>query len=142
MSWINSIIPFLTLKCKGFNLWKHYIVLTWRCSYPVHDIHGWQWQEQLNEVVRVWNTHRIRHSRKQNVFSGRALLLYTMPTVYGCRDYSMQLEEAEVNTCIDSCFFREYPCYEDVFVIMLIFMAKLSSDPVSWNIKQTINQST
>jgi len=43
----------------------------------------------------------------------------------------MHFEEAEVNTCIDSCIFREYPFYEDVFVIMLIFMGKLSSDPVS-----------
>ena len=86
-------------------------------------------QEQLNEVVRVWNTHRIRHSRNQNVVSGRALLLYTMPTVYGCRDYSMQLEEAEVNTCIDSCIFREYPCDEDVFILCMTYMVDNDISP-------------
>jgi len=52
-----------------------------------------------------------------------------MPTVYGCTDYSIDIEEAEVNTCIDSCLFREYPCDEDVFILCMTYMVDNDISP-------------
>jgi len=41
----------------------------------------------------------------------------------------MHFEEAEVNTCIDSCIFREYPCHEDVFILCMTYMVDNDISP-------------
>ena len=72
-------------------------------------------QDQLDEVVRVWNIHRIRKSANQNVPCGRPVVLYSMPELYNRTSHLVPCVPQEIDACRGACVFREYPCDEDVY---------------------------
>lgn len=72
-------------------------------------------KEQLNEVIQIWNSHRIGPSRNQNVPSGRPLLMYSIPELYDQQDYLVPVCADDVEVCEEECIFRRFPCDEDVF---------------------------
>ncbi len=80
-------------------------------------------QEELDEVARVWNAHRIRPSANERVPSGRPLIMYTLPQVYNTRDYSQPVEADAVDVCASECTFRSVSCDEDMHELFQIYMA-------------------
>lgn len=80
-------------------------------------------QEELDDVVREWNCHRIRNSERVNVVSGRPMSLYMMPELYGRTDHLVGVNPRQLQPCLDECIFRDYPCDQDVFQLCLRYMA-------------------
>jgi len=77
-----------------------------------------------------WNTHRIRANRSEHHVAGRPLLMYTMPQMFGGRDFLQPVDRVDVDACRQYCTARgEYPCDQDVFNISCIMMAENG-----WNI--------
>ncbi|XP_027858982.1 uncharacterized protein LOC114135683 [Xiphophorus couchianus] len=74
-------------------------------------------QKELNEVVSAWNHHRIRPTHNSQSPHGRPFMMYTVPEVYGTRDYLHSIDLNRVETCLENCVFKDFPCDEDVFSI-------------------------
>ena len=64
-------------------------------------------QKDVDEAVTIWNIHRIRPTRNQNVPSGKPCILYTMPELYNTYDYAIQVEPAIIEVCKDGCLFNQ-----------------------------------
>lgn len=52
---------------------------------------------ELNNTVKLWNTHYIRKSSNSEV-SGKPDVIYHMPQIYGSQDYSKPFHNDELNT--------------------------------------------
>ena len=71
----------------------------------------------------IWNTHRIRPSRNQIVPSGRPVIMFGHPEVFGTHDLTHHVSAIDVEVCkMDCTFKREYPCDEDIFELCCIEM--------------------
>ncbi|XP_034530357.1 uncharacterized protein LOC117805873 [Notolabrus celidotus] len=80
-------------------------------------------QEELNEVVRTWNTHKIRPRPGQDVHGGRPVLMYTVPQAYSAEDKLKTVELEEVAVCKEECTPKsQFPCDETVFELCLLLM--------------------
>lgn len=79
-------------------------------------------QEQLDEVVRIWNAHTIGPSRNENVPSGRPLVMYSVPELYGREDHLIAVDPVVVGLCEEECIFRQYPCEEDIYHLCIEYM--------------------
>ena len=86
---------------------------------------GYTWQE-LDEVSMVWNSHRIRPSRNDAVPSGRPIVMYSLPSVYGTQDYIQQVDEDIVRICREECSFlhEDVSCDADVHALCLLYMTR------------------
>ena len=43
-------------------------------------------QDELNEIVTTWNSHRIIAKAGHGVIGGRPILMYTLPEMYRTKD--------------------------------------------------------
>ncbi|KAF3847207.1 hypothetical protein F7725_020235 [Dissostichus mawsoni] len=79
-------------------------------------------QEELDEVVRTWNT-QIR-SRPPWVAGGRPILMFSMPQLYGAAEDRLQcILPEEVAVCKEECTPKgQYPCDETVFELCVLLM--------------------
>lgn len=80
-------------------------------------------QEELQHVAHLWNTHIIRSSRNAVAPGGRPLLMYTLPHLFGGENYLQEVSEQAVTACKDECLQRgPYPCEETVFELCCLIM--------------------
>ncbi|CAB1430415.1 unnamed protein product [Pleuronectes platessa] len=50
-------------------------------------------ERELQDVVHLWNTHRIRSSRNTVSPGGRPVMMYTIPQLFGAREYLKEIKE-------------------------------------------------
>ncbi|KAJ8284258.1 hypothetical protein COCON_G00031080 [Conger conger] len=80
-------------------------------------------QKEVDEVVRTWNTHKIRARPGQDVHGGRPVIMYTVPQVYGAEDKLKTVDLEEVVVCKDECTPKsQLPCDETVFELCVLLM--------------------
>ncbi|CAI5653177.1 unnamed protein product [Oreochromis niloticus] len=87
-------------------------------------------QDELDDAAQVWNTHSIRPSKNINIPSGRPNLMYTLPELYGTRDFLCPTEEEHVDLCKNECVFRlTKPCDPVVYELCNILMSESHLTP-------------
>lgn len=79
----------------------------------------------MQQVAHLWNTHVIRNSRNAVAPSGRPILMYTIPHLFGGQDHLKEVSQEAVEACKQECQQRgPYPCDETVFNICCFIMAE------------------
>ena len=92
----------------------------------------YMFQKELDDVARLWNTHRIRPSKNQNVPSGVPLLMYTAPSFYGTRDYLQEVQQDTLEVCLEECSFSTHiPCDPELFELFLLYTEEQNMDAPS-----------
>ena len=71
--------------------------------------------------MKIWNTHVIRPSKNQNVPSGRPIVLYTLPLLFGADDHIQNVRADHVEACLEEIEERTYPCDECIFQLCLLY---------------------
>ncbi len=73
-------------------------------------------QRDLDAILETWNSHRIRQVHNSRSPSGRPLVLYSLPGLYGTHDYICHVSDEDMELCKQECTFRKpLPCDADVF---------------------------
>ncbi|XP_070562308.1 uncharacterized protein [Ptychodera flava] len=89
-------------------------------------------QADLDEVSSIWNTHRIRSSRNQNAPSGRPILLYSLPELYGADNQLRRVDMQAIQCCEEECVPKgEYPCDVTIFDLCCTIMEESDWDKPS-----------
>ncbi len=79
-------------------------------------------QDDLDETMTVWNSHKIRKSRR-GLPSGRPSIMFEVPAVYNTRSYLVPVEPDDVLEFKQRCRFRKnIACDEDVFELCCSLM--------------------
>ncbi|XP_070410032.1 uncharacterized protein [Nothobranchius furzeri] len=82
-------------------------------------------EEELQQVVHLWNTHIIRRSRHAIAPSGRPILMYTIPHLFGGHDHLREVSQEAVDACKEECQMRgPYTCDETVFSLCCLLMSE------------------
>ncbi|PIK52036.1 hypothetical protein BSL78_11049 [Apostichopus japonicus] len=80
-------------------------------------------QEELDNTVLQWNTHRISRSRLHPGPFGRPTMMYFAPRTYLTRDFSNHVEPDELEVCREECRFKDdFPCSQEVFELCCVLM--------------------
>lgn len=80
-------------------------------------------QIDLNEMVRVWNTHHIRASKNQNSPHGRPVVMYMLPSSYNTSSYLHDVDQTKIGVCQEECIFRQqHVCDGDIHELCTILM--------------------
>lgn len=82
-------------------------------------------QRELENVVETWNAHRIRKSKHCDI-NGRPMVLYQAPFLKGTEDYSLPLDNVELNACAEECDFEDSDCDNDILDLADILMEENS----------------
>ncbi|KAL3973486.1 ADP-sugar pyrophosphatase / 8-oxo-dGDP phosphatase / ADP-D-ribose pyrophosphorylase [Sarotherodon galilaeus] len=86
--------------------------------------------DELDDAAQVWNTHSIRPSKNINIPSGRPNVMYTLPELYGTRDFLCPTEEEHVYLCKNECVFQlTKPCDQVVYELCNILMSQSHLTP-------------
>lgn len=89
-------------------------------------------QQELDELMEHWNTHRIRKSR-HNTVSGRPDAIFFNPDSYGGNDMKVQVEMEEITQAIENI--NEPNEENDYTEYFNYVMRELSFDlPTSWEV--------
>lgn len=67
----------------------------------------------------------MRHNVKSNGPTGRPIVMYTSPELYGTVDHICPVEFDELSVCFDACRFESHPCDKDVFDLCGILMSEV-----------------
>lgn len=87
-------------------------------------------QRDLEKVTSIWNRHRIRPSKNENVPHGRPIVLYAMPELFSTRNYMMAVDQGDVAICKTNCVFRgESPCDSEMFELLITYMVEYGFSP-------------
>lgn len=62
-----------------------------------------QFQEDLDRTAQVWNCHRIRRSRTNDLQQGRPMLMYSLPALYGANDCIKGVNQDAIRLCEAEC---------------------------------------
>ncbi|XP_062317543.1 uncharacterized protein LOC134021084 [Osmerus eperlanus] len=80
-------------------------------------------QDELDEMICVWDSHVIRPSKNDRVPSGRPRIMYMFPELYATHDCVSSVESADVQLCRSSCTFRPaVPCNIDIYNLCNVLM--------------------
>ncbi|XP_034339055.2 uncharacterized protein [Magallana gigas] len=85
-------------------------------------------QDELQEVVHLWNTHRMRQSPHQVSPSGRPLTMYRLPHLYNAEHHLCQVSLEKIRVCKEECSFKG-PCPCDRFELCCLLMAENNLQP-------------
>ena len=82
-------------------------------------------QDELDQITSLWNTHMIRPRRNQRSPSGLHVMMYTAPHLYGAQDHICQSENEDLRICKEESREKgEYPCDDTVYDICCLLMAE------------------
>ncbi|XP_065136100.1 uncharacterized protein [Paramisgurnus dabryanus] len=81
-------------------------------------------QDELDEVVRTWNTHQIRPRPGQGMHGLRPALMFSMPEIYGAGEDKLKcVDPEEVAVCKEESTPKgPYPCDKTVFELCTLLM--------------------
>lgn len=81
-------------------------------------------QEELDQIKAVWNSHRIRPSMNHNVPSGIPNLMYSVPQLCSSEDFIVPHNDLDI--CKEACtFLSNVPCDKDIFDICNIIASEM-----------------
>eukprot|EP00057_Strongylocentrotus_purpuratus_P004857 XP_003729637.2 PREDICTED: uncharacterized protein LOC100891753 [Strongylocentrotus purpuratus] len=73
-------------------------------------------QSELDTTVEMWNSHIIRPSNNHRVPSGRPMMMYYTPELWGTEDKICGVDDAYASVCRGEAAFRSTrPCDKDVY---------------------------
>ena len=73
--------------------------------------------------MKVWNTHAISGSGDQSMRGNRPIMLYTIPELYNKRHCLCEVDEREVDVCLEETTPKSaYPCDDTVRDLCLLLM--------------------
>ncbi|XP_034051654.1 uncharacterized protein LOC117561399 isoform X2 [Gymnodraco acuticeps] len=82
-------------------------------------------QDELDEVVNTWNSHKIRPRSTDDTASGRPVIMYSFPELHSAEDRLKPIAMEEVNLCMLECTPKgQFPCDETVFELCCLLMAE------------------
>jgi len=92
-------------------------------------------QEDLDQIVETWNSHRIRYTKNQRSPHGRPFVMYSSPEIYGTRSSLYPVNNTKLNLCEEECLKKStIPCNDDVFQLSCSLMIangwNFSNDPL------------
>lgn len=103
-------------------------ILTEKVKYYINICFIWYFfslQEELQQVAHLWNTHIIRNSRNAVAPSGRPVVMYNAPHLFGGQDHLKEVSREAVDMCKEECQQRgPCPCDETVFSLCCLIMAE------------------
>ena len=76
----------------------------------------------MDDIVHLWNSHRIRQSRSSVAPSGKPLMMYNLPHLYGTTNQLCAIDERTVQEVQVLCSYKCIPCDETVFELCNILM--------------------
>ena len=80
-------------------------------------------QSELDDVAKVWNTHRIRPTRNQRAPYGRPILMYHTPEMYETERFHCAVSSDKIALCEQEVTGKNvYPCDNDVFELCCLLM--------------------
>ena len=83
-------------------------------------------QNEIRDVVHIWNCHRIRASKKDSNPKGKPTVLYFLPQLYGAEDKLKPAESRAVDICEEECTRKsDFPCDETVFELCTLIMTEM-----------------
>lgn len=104
------------MQCSNNNDIQHMLIYTLNTLF---------FQDELDETIRVWDSHVIRLSRNDRVPSGRPRVMYMFPELYTTEDCISQVDRADVQLCRSNCIFRpSMPCDTDIYNLCNILMVE------------------
>jgi hypothetical protein len=73
-------------------------------------------QDELDDVLQVWNAHHIRSSRNANVAHGKPNAMMSAPELFNTRSYlqTVQTAQLDIHRAVVSMHVNT-PCNEDLF---------------------------
>ncbi|XP_041360504.1 uncharacterized protein LOC121376794 [Gigantopelta aegis] len=87
-------------------------------------------QVDIDKVVEVWNSHKIRRSRFNGLQNATPAVLYCLPHLHGYTDCLCQVEPLDIEVSCDEILDeRETPCDEDVYELCTILMDENNLSP-------------
>jgi hypothetical protein len=87
-------------------------------------------QDELDNVLQVWNDHEIRASRR-GLPSGRPRIMHDFPYLYNTSSYLSAIQYEELQQLRHLCVFREsIPCDALMFSLCCRTCQELGADPV------------
>lgn len=87
-------------------------------------------QRELQEVTHLWNCHRICASKNAVSPSGRPLMMYSLPQLFGTTDYLKTVFPEQIHACREECLPRgPHPCDDSVFEICCLAMSESNLHP-------------
>ncbi|KAI4795193.1 hypothetical protein KUCAC02_023994 [Chaenocephalus aceratus] len=82
-------------------------------------------KDELDEVVNIWNSHKIRPRSTDDTASGRPVIMYSFPELHSAEDRLKPIAMEEVNLCLEECTPKgQFPCDETVFELCCLLMAE------------------
>ena len=60
-------------------------------------------QDELDEVVNTWNSHKIWPRSTDDTASGRTVIMYSFPELHSAEDRLKPIAMEEVNFCMEEC---------------------------------------
>jgi len=73
--------------------------------------------------VDMWNWHRIRSSQNTTAPTGRPMVMYTSPVLWGGVDQLCGVSDTDITVCCSEAVFRSsMPCDPDVYEACLHIM--------------------
>ena len=80
-------------------------------------------QKELDDVVKLWNSHRIRSSKNQIALNGRPVLMYHLPQLYGYTDQLCNVDDQRLTWCEEECDIPDSQiCDKTVYDLCCIIM--------------------
>ena len=90
---------------------------------PFYEPYLFSFQEELDEIKAVWNSHRIRPTKNPNVPSGIPDMMFTVPQLWFSED--LIVPHNDLDDCKQACkFLSSVPCDEDIFDLCSIVMSE------------------
>ena len=90
-------------------------------------------QEELDTVVRMWNTHRIRPSGNgRDLYHGKPFLMYHAPELYQARDYVHPVDYERLDIILeeDICLWKtDITCDSDLYELCVLTMEEHNLEP-------------
>lgn len=76
--------------------------------------------------MRTWNIHRIRTARNRALPSGRPIIMYAIPELYGTLDHLKETHQRVLELCEEECKTKDgIPCDRLVYELCLIIMEEM-----------------
>ncbi len=91
-------------------------------------------QATLDDIMHVWNRHKIQPSRNCNSVTGRPTILYNIPQHVGADDCSQPVDHADIQQYSDRINIQNDNTYDDTVAqlctyIMEEFSIELPTNP-------------
>ncbi len=87
---------------------------------------GILFQRDLDEVVALWNCHKIRRYRNQVAPAGRPMMMYSCPELFGKVDCSQEVDPQKLLLCQAECSRKaRSPCLDnDIYELCCLILAE------------------